>query len=445
MADHIVIGDISPRIQYTITSGTLSGPWTYPFPIFSAADLEVFYDDTLMALTTDYTVTGAGVSSGGTVTPVAGHEPSSGAVLTVRRRMTVARTTDFQESGEFRAKVINDELDKQVAFAQQVADDVMRSLRQPATDQAGSMVIPAKAARAGKALGFDANGDPVVSTEDLADIEGAATSAVAAAASASTAATQAGIATTKAGEAAASAATALAATVGKYGDHISITYADSPYTVPALTEDTLLTVDSTGGNVVVNLQPAATEDDNRLLGINKSSAANSITIHPSGTDTIGGAASFEMYDATEWVDFHLDQATANWMVGNLSFTGAGTGLVKVGATLSVKPLLDQGYGLVKNTLTYAATVTPTFAASNAHDLTATGDFTLAFPTILAGQTAGCMYVDVTASGAARTIILGAGLTEQGGAGLTVPDGTTYRAWIVLKSGAAGHVYTEALA
>ncbi len=157
MATHIQIGDVSPRIQYT-ADGAQTG-YTYPFPIFTDADIEVYEDSTLKTLTTDYTVTGAGNSSGGTVT--LNTAPAAAVVVTLRRKLAIGRTTDFQESGEFRAKVINDELDYQTAVLQQLNDDLGRGLRLADTDPAAVLTLPDIAARAGKYLGFDASGLPV--------------------------------------------------------------------------------------------------------------------------------------------------------------------------------------------------------------------------------------------------------------------------------------------
>ena len=138
--------------------------------------------------------------------------------MTIRRNIAVKRTSDFQESGEFRAKVINDELDKLTATQQQIESNQDRSLRLGPTDSATTTVIPDKATRSSKVLGFDENGDPVVSTQDLVDIEGgvaaAAASAAQAAIDAAAAANDAATADVDATNAAASAAAAAAVAAG---------------------------------------------------------------------------------------------------------------------------------------------------------------------------------------------------------------------------------------
>ncbi len=161
MADHIVINDISPRVQYTADG--VQTVFTYPFPIFEDADLSVFVDGTLQVLTTDYTVTGAGVDSGGTADFAAA--PPNAASVTLLRDLTVERTSDFQESGEFRAKVINDELDRLTAMIQEAEDRIARTLRLASTDTAADLTLPDKSSRTDTYLAFDAAGEPIAAAD----------------------------------------------------------------------------------------------------------------------------------------------------------------------------------------------------------------------------------------------------------------------------------------
>jgi hypothetical protein len=159
MADHVKIGDITPWQQ---TVQTVAGTTTFEFgfPIFRAEDVQVFIDDgPALTLITDYTVTGAGQDEGGAVTLMAA--PEVGAAITMRRRLAIARTTDFQESGEFRANVLNDELDYQTAVIQQIANDIARSLVTAPTDPAGNLTLPTLADRKGRFWWWDnATGNP---------------------------------------------------------------------------------------------------------------------------------------------------------------------------------------------------------------------------------------------------------------------------------------------
>jgi hypothetical protein len=64
--------------------------------------------------------------------------------------------------GDFFANTLNDELDQQTIFAQQNAEALGRSLTAPQTDPTNiNMTLPRASLRANKALGFDANGNPV--------------------------------------------------------------------------------------------------------------------------------------------------------------------------------------------------------------------------------------------------------------------------------------------
>jgi len=214
MTDHIQIGDITPRIQY-LGDGAQS-VFPYPFPIFVSGDLEIYLDDALQ--NSGFTIAGAGASGGGDVTFL--NAPANNVRVTLRRRIAIQRTSDFQEGGAFRAKVINDELDYQTAALQQVADDVALSVRRsPTSVSTADLTLPEPAA--GRALKWNEDGDGLENSAlDIDTIaDAAAASAAAADASAGTASTQAGLAAaarTAAEDAQAAAeAAALAAVVAK--------------------------------------------------------------------------------------------------------------------------------------------------------------------------------------------------------------------------------------
>ena len=154
MADHIQIADISPRVLY-MGDGSQT-VFTYPFPIFAEADIDVYEDSTLKTLTTHYDVFGAGESVGGTVSFYVA--PASGVVVTLHRNMDIERTTDFQPSGEFRSEVLNNELDKQTAFIQQVNERVERTTMRAATSSStADLTLPEPAAD--KILGWSSAAD----------------------------------------------------------------------------------------------------------------------------------------------------------------------------------------------------------------------------------------------------------------------------------------------
>ena len=154
---NLIVGDITPRVQYTATSGQTV--FAYAFPIFADADLKVYIGSTLKTLTTHFTVSGAVTSSGGNVTLVTG--ATTGDIVTIYRDLPHARSTDFQTSGDLLAETLNDQLDKLVMMTQQNEQSQARGLLVNQFDDYGDLTLPDKASRVGKVLAFNAtSGDP---------------------------------------------------------------------------------------------------------------------------------------------------------------------------------------------------------------------------------------------------------------------------------------------
>lgn len=145
------ISATSPRVQYTVGSVSTT-TFAYGFPIFQEADLKVYIDSTLKELTTDYTITGEGTTSGGNVVLGTG---VTNCTVTIYRDITISRTTDFPTSGAFQVGSLNTELDTITAVQQELEDKIARSLRLDDADSSGSMTLPLKASRLGKYLVFN--------------------------------------------------------------------------------------------------------------------------------------------------------------------------------------------------------------------------------------------------------------------------------------------------
>ena len=147
------ISAVTPRVQYTVGS-TPDSTFDYSFAIFEDADISVYVGSTLKTLTTHYTVSGAGTTSGGTVTMTSGNAVSN-ATVTLVRNITIARTTDFPASGAFQVDSLNTELDRITAVQQELEDDIGRSLRLADEDATATLTIPLKDARKGRYLAFN--------------------------------------------------------------------------------------------------------------------------------------------------------------------------------------------------------------------------------------------------------------------------------------------------
>ncbi len=151
----IPISNVTRRVVYA-ASGT--GPYAFTFEILANTDIAVFRDDTLLTLTTDYTVTIA-ANGTGSITLVA--TPTGATQIAIVGNRTIQRTTDFVTGGDFFANTVNDEMDQQTIFAQQNAEGLQRALSAPQTDPTTiNMTLPRAFIRASKVLSFDATGNP---------------------------------------------------------------------------------------------------------------------------------------------------------------------------------------------------------------------------------------------------------------------------------------------
>lgn len=152
---HIKMPDIAPLVRY-LASGAET-VFTFPFPVFAGEDLHVSFDGARQY--GGFTVEGAGQTAGGTVTFET--PPAAGIVVMLQRRLPLERVTDFIEGGDFSARAINNELDYLIAAVQQVGRDQAPMLRYGDGEAPAGTVLPSRAQRANRALGFNGDGDPV--------------------------------------------------------------------------------------------------------------------------------------------------------------------------------------------------------------------------------------------------------------------------------------------
>jgi hypothetical protein len=187
-----------------------AGPYAFTFEILANTDIAVYKDDTLLTLTTHYTVSIAANGTGSVTITAAGLAlaPVSPTQYAIVGNRTIARATDFTTGGDFFANTLNDELDQQTIFAQQNSEGLSRALQAPQTDPTTiNMILPRKTDRANKTLAFDADGNPSIGIS-AADISNAVTYATNAANSATAAASSASSASSSASSATSSASTA---------------------------------------------------------------------------------------------------------------------------------------------------------------------------------------------------------------------------------------------
>ena len=158
----MTVASTTTKVSYSGNGSTTV--FTVPFYFLAAGDLRVILRssagvETVQTLTSQYTVTGAGVTSGGSVTMLTA--PASGTTLTILRNVSPTQETDLLPNDRLPAESLETALDKATMLIQQLDEVADRALQYPASDAAVSPTLPAASARASKFLSFDASGNPV--------------------------------------------------------------------------------------------------------------------------------------------------------------------------------------------------------------------------------------------------------------------------------------------
>ena len=202
----LTVADTNPRFRYVATASQTA--FAVPFEFYENADVKLYQNGTLKTLTTHYTLTGAGVAGGGTLTLVSGATLNDD--ILILRDDPVDRTSNFPTSGPFSVASLNEQLNKITMMVRQIEYAFAnRALRFATTDLPETIGdVPVKASRLGYVLSFNATTGEPECIVTSAGVEGAAASASAAATSASAAATSASAASTSASAAATSATSA---------------------------------------------------------------------------------------------------------------------------------------------------------------------------------------------------------------------------------------------
>lgn len=155
MPEHIKMPDIVPVVRYVADGDDTN--FSFPFPIFASEDLKVYLNGATQV--SGFTVSGAGQTNGGSVT--FDSAPGAGTIVTLERDLPLERLTDFLEGGDFSAQAINTELDFLIAALQQVDRGNNLMLKYSDHEAPAATILPQKALRANKALGFDGDGNPI--------------------------------------------------------------------------------------------------------------------------------------------------------------------------------------------------------------------------------------------------------------------------------------------
>lgn len=107
--------------------------FAFTFEIVADSDVDVYVDNCLKTLTADYTVSGAGAATGGTVTFVTA--PGCNTIIALVRDLPLTQAVDYDENDAFPAAIHEDALDKLTMLIQQVKEFATRTWRFAAGSQ----------------------------------------------------------------------------------------------------------------------------------------------------------------------------------------------------------------------------------------------------------------------------------------------------------------------
>ena len=143
--------------------------FAYNFKIFASSDLSVILrsaagTETVQQLTTNYTVSGVGETSGGNVTM--GTAPASGTTLTILRVQPNLQGLDLVPNDPFPAGSMEDALDKLTFMVQTHDEEIGRSIKASKTNVIADSEFTVSATdRANKLFSFDSSGNLSIAQE----------------------------------------------------------------------------------------------------------------------------------------------------------------------------------------------------------------------------------------------------------------------------------------
>ena len=131
----MTISTTNSRNDYTASSSQTT--FAYTFPVTAETDLLVYQDSVLKSLTTHYTV-----SATPTGNVVFGSGLDSGTKVAIVRSLPLTQSSDYVENDPFSAETHEDALDRLTIIAQQIDEEVGRSLKLAAPSTTTNLTIP---------------------------------------------------------------------------------------------------------------------------------------------------------------------------------------------------------------------------------------------------------------------------------------------------------------
>jgi hypothetical protein len=162
MAD-IPINPVTRRVEFTGNTGT--GPFAFTFNVLAQADIAAYKNNTLLALTSDYTVS---LNSNGTGSITLASALIATDELVIIGDLALSRTTDFVTAGDLLASSLNEQFDSNVVMSQQLDERFDRTIRSQPGDINKNLYLPLVSSRASQLLSFDSSGN--ITTTSLSNV-----------------------------------------------------------------------------------------------------------------------------------------------------------------------------------------------------------------------------------------------------------------------------------
>lgn len=151
----------SPTVQYV--GNGVAKEFAYLRLSWEESEIYVYLNDTLQ--TDGYSVSSEDLNQGATI--IFDTPPADGVIITITRVLPLQRSSHFEESGIFKAEVVNTEFDRQVAMIQQINETANRGLLMPITVANASTNLPTP--NPGKALVWTEDGKGLQNSKDNFD------------------------------------------------------------------------------------------------------------------------------------------------------------------------------------------------------------------------------------------------------------------------------------
>ena len=169
----MTISSTTVKVSYSGNGSTTV--FAYTFKILDDNEIQVIIrsstgTETVKTITTHYTVSGVGSSGGGNITFLTA--PTATQTVVLRRLTTQTQETDYIANDPFPADSHEDALDRITMVAQEIQEELGRSIKLSKTNTITSTEFTVSATdRANKILAFDTNGEISV-TQELGTYKG---------------------------------------------------------------------------------------------------------------------------------------------------------------------------------------------------------------------------------------------------------------------------------